>query len=309
MTDEKIRISAEKLYRHYQETRDDIPLSTFNSLSLAAEKASQDDAIHSILEAAKVASYSNSKEFTGKKSSLLTSIGEKLKSGLFGGNLYKPVGVGFACLAMVAVVGPMFLNNVSPLYKEVAHLDDCAQCSSHINNVLTTTRSATPGFSQIDAQSRYAAKLGTIQARLKIEANTDSKLAIDNAITALKKLDRAMLSQELGSLISKESTRETTTVDSLNTAILSATKDPAVTLASEAVFIANISARQALEINNSEAARAPLELALLALKGLPSPTNLQKSAVLKLERSVQAETLNLKGTIKSLELSAKSLGV
>ena len=309
MTDETIKTDASQLYRRYQETRDDIPLPIFNSISLAAQNASQEDAIHSILEAAKVASYANDKEEVGKKSSWLTLINEKLKSGLFKSSLYKPAGVGFACLAMVAVVGPMFLNSTSNQFQEVAHLTDCAQCPSHINNVLTTTRSTALGLNQVDAQSRHAAKLGQIQARLKIEASNNDPLAVDKAIASLKKLDGSMISKELASLINPQPNTERTTVDSLNTAIASATSNVHITLASEAIFIANISARNALTLNNSEAARVPLERALVALKKLPTPSNLQQSAILKLEQNVSADTLNLKRVIKSLELSAKSLSV
>ena len=309
MTDETIKTDIDQLYRRYQETRDDIPLPIFKSISLAARNASQEDAIHSIVEAAKVASYANDQEKVGKKSSWLTLLGEKLKSGLFNSNLVKPAGVSFACLAMVAVIGPMFLNSTSNQFQEVAHLTDCAQCPNHINNVLTTTRSATLGLSQADAQSRHAAKLGQIQARLKIEVSNNDPLAVDNAIASLKKLDGSVISKELATLINQHSNSERTTVNSLNTAIVSATSNVQITLASEAIFIANISARNALTLNNSEAARVPLERALVALKKLPTPSNLQQSAISKLEQNVSADTLNLKRVIKSLELSAKSLSV
>jgi hypothetical protein len=306
------KTSAEQLYKRYQETRDDIPLSTFDAISTATESAQHEQAIHAIAQAAKVASANRTDVQAGKKSSWFTTAVGTLRSYFSENRLSKPIGLGFACLAVFAAVGPLFLNSTSNPYfsQEVAHLSDCAECQTHIRNALATTRGASPALSTLNQQARLDAKLGLIQGRLQVESAYGDQYAISNAAAALNKLDKTRLSSSLiDSIIDADNANSSITAESLSIAIGSSANSSIISDASNAIFVANISARNAQDDQNIDAASASLLSALKAMQQLPTPTLLQEAAISKLENTVNAQTTNLRKVIKDLEFAARSLGV
>lgn len=312
MNDDKTNLNAEQLYKRYQETRDDIPLSMFHAISAATESAHHEQAIHAIAQAAKVASAKTKDSQSGKKSSWFTTAVEALKTSFSENRLSKPMALGFACLAVFAAVGPLFINNTSNPYfsHDVAHLSDCVECQTHIRNALATTRGASLALSTLNEDARLDAKLGLIQGRLHVESTYGDQFAISNAIEALNKLDKSSLSSPLNeSIINASKASNSITAESLSVAISNSANNSVIRHASNAVFVANISARNAQNDKNIDTASASVLSALSAMQQIPKPTPLQEAAISKLENAVNASDMDLRKVIKNLELAAKSLGV
>jgi hypothetical protein len=311
MNDNKTKISADKLYERYQETRDNIPLSTFQAISMATESAHHEQAIHTIAQAAKVASAASLGDQTEKKSSWFTTVTEMFKTLFTQNGLSKPIGISFACLAIIAAIGPLFLSNTANPYflQKVAHLDNCVECETHIRNALATTRGYSTASMALSAASRHDAKLGVIQGRLQVETAYGDRSAVDNAILALNKLDKSRFSASLNIIVSNtETSGYTVKPEALSLAISNSVNDRQVGTASTTIFIANISARNALKNDSLEPARASFLAALTAMQNLTARSPLQETATSKLEATASTPEINLRKAIKNLEFAARSLG-
>jgi len=303
MVDNKKHIDAEQLYRRYQETRDNIPFSILNNLAAHAESAKQEEAIHAIVEAAKVASHAPQEGSSAptKKSLESTSIVEKIKRVLFSGEFSRTVAVGFACLAMVAVLSPMLMtdNRLTDL-TDTTHLVDCQQCDIYIINAVTATRGTLLGANQVSPNDKIAARLGLIQARLKIEALQNQSMAVNNAVTQLAKLSATLVSNL---------SIEDADVALLLLTIEQSSSNSAITQASDALFIANITSRYLRESQNANLDDKSFESALNTLAAIPDPTPLQKTATEKLTQTLQAQPRDLDKLLKDIEFASRSLGL
>jgi len=271
------------------------------------ESAIREKSIHTIVEAAKVASYStsNSDSPSVKKSPESTSIVAKIKNMLFTGEFSKPIGVGFACVAMVAVLGPMYFKTSNDIYfSETAHLIDCSQCDAYINNALATTRSTLSGQNQVSLENKFAARLGVIQARLKIEALQNQTQAINNALQQINRQPKQLLNAELVNF-----TEQNAKLGSLVLAIDASTNDLALTRAGEALFIADITARFIADSKQTSLTQDSFNKALIALKGIDAPTTLQQAAISKLERSINTQPQNSKRIVEDVKFASRALGL
>ncbi len=307
MVDNKKHIDAERLYRRYQETRDNIPFSILSNLAMHAESARQEEAIHAIVEAAKVASHTAQEGISEptKKSLESASIVEKIKRLLFGNEFSRTVAVGFACLAMVAVLSPMLMTDSRfTNFPDTAHLANCQQCDTYILNAVTATRGTQLGTSQVSPSDKVAARLGLIQARLKIEALQNQSMAVTNAVTQLAKLPASLLSNKISDLSSEDAD-----VTSLLLTISQASRNSAITNASDALFVANITSRYLRESQQSNFGGKSFELALTALATIPDPTPLQKAATEKLAQTLQSKPRDLDKLLKDIEFASRSLGI
>jgi len=299
MVDNKKHLDAEQLYRRYQETRDNIPFSILHTINSSAESAMHEESIHTIVELVKVAE--NTQQYAAtpaEKISWWSSIHAKL-SFISDLKTAKPLVFGVACLAMLVITGPLLLNpNQQQTFPELAHLGDCQQCDGYINNALATTRSNLPGFSQSSPDDKIANKLGNIRARLRVESIYDPKIAKINASEQLQKLG----------LASDAQLKTASDLALLNQLIIDASPNTLISTASEALFIANISVRDAIDRPDTALDLDSIEQAINSLALLAKPSELQKNALQRLKKEAAAKPLSLSKLLKQIELAKRSLG-
>lgn len=304
MANDNKKYDASDLYRQYQVSRDDIPSSVLSRIHLEADQALNESSIYSLVEAAKVARYSRTNgTSSAKKESWFSSIANQIKMAI---NINtKPLGAAFACLAFIAVLVPVLGDfRINRSFSETAHLSDCAHCSNYLGNALATTRGPSTGANSSD--SRLASKIGLVQALLKIESMQETASASNFVDQQLSRLPESIMDDELNSLINGDAD-----TPKLLAALHERSPNVEISQASEALFIANITSRFAIDNRQSNDINSDLRLswinALERMQSIRHPTVQQSLAIEKLTSMIDSHKLASRKAIKTIELASASL--
>ncbi len=295
-----------QLYRRYQEARDNIPLPVLKALCDKAEFAHHENAIHTITQMAKTANSGDGKT-APKKSKPAWFEGIISKFSRATSRLsprYAPqLGMAFACLAVAAVILPLNVNfdNTTTNYAATAHLNDCLECDGYIANASVITRGV--NARGIDAQLRQAARLGKLSGKLKVLAARDPNRALNLTINDLGKLPTSALSPDLIAL--RQSAIPS--LSKLDELLTEAASDKGVFHASEALFVANIFARRALDTNKIDGLKPSITRAVIALESLSDLSLNQKRRLSEL-RPYMGEKVVDQALITAIEAVSASLG-
>ncbi len=287
--------AADELYRDYQTHRDNIPPALLNNLRAAAASQSHEDNIHVILEQAKVqgaqATSAESKPVQ-LENAASPSFGQRLR------DWFSPAwGGAIAAAALIAIVaGPNLLNN-SPY----SHLANCAECVSHARNASALTRSTAIGQAPLSVPERTAARLGRISAKLKIAESANlsqlDQSARQELIKFAKQTDNELLLTAAGA-------DHSDTVRLLNDI---AQAESVRFNASESLFIANVSARNALKSDNAADALPSFGAALEDFNRIQQPSELQRNLASQLQSVLATPDLTEAKLKKIIELSRRAM--
>lgn len=301
MNDLTQKNTPDELYREYQNTRDNIPESVYSEIVSKAEQVRHDENIHQILQQAKIAENSRAQS-PAQTNDVKASFADRIKN-LFTLAPAKTWGTAFASVALAVIILPIAMNSSAPQFSEVAHLDGCTQCGAYISNASATTRSVAPGLSKTDPQARIAARLGRINASVKISAMLEDDAALSASFKELRKLTNKA-----------PKTESATTNDMLNAIQLALTENRFKTTftAAEAIHIAEITARFALNEGQSNGVRDTLNSAVNAYSNIDDLSLLQQSILNDL-RAMQTSPeisgkADLEKTIQLYSRAMESLG-
>lgn len=278
-----------ELYREYQATRDDISPQVFDSLMDSAANRKHEDNIHAILEQAKVAhtttnQHNNVENINKPKNGLLKSLSQ----------WWNPVWGGAAvATALIAAIAVPLVYEVSPYgSSKGAYLAGCSDCANYAANASALTRSSNLG-KPIPVQVRTAAKLGRIQAKFEIAQITQLSALQNSAAKELNTLAERLGSEQLKSLSPTSDLGQ-----AMSGIERYAKSDIEVFNASKALFIANVSARDAkvrlatlaLQASNSEAVKElnqRFNLATDSFRATLGDSELRKNVSLQLETAIE----------------------
>jgi len=307
MNDSTQKHTPSELYREYQNSRDNIPSSVYNELLSKAEQAQHDDNIHRILQLAKV---------SGTKAEALKQAPEQKPSfadqvkNLFGLAPQKAWGTAFASIALAVIILPIAMNS-SPQFPQVSHLEECAQCASYIRDASVTTRSALPGLSKRNPQSVIAAKLGRISASLKISAQLEEDAILNNSKTEIRRLVSAAADTRLSKIPLSETITSEELIAAIQISVSEASQEKAFT-AAQAIQIANVTARYALNEGDTEQVGATLDEVIDAFSKVNELSLLQQSILKELQalktRPIVDDKNALTNAIELYNRAMKSLG-
>lgn len=304
MVNDNKKHDAAELYRQYQSSRDNIPSSVLSHILSEADQALNESSIHGLIEAAKVASYSSDNgTSSAKKESWFSSVANQIKMAIRINT--KPLGAAFACLAIIAVLVPILGEyKAGNNFSETAHLSDCAKCSSYLANALAITRG--PSFGSGNSDARIASKIGLIQALLKIETNQESVNANSFVYAQINRLPKSIIDDELSSLFARDAH-----IPEIIAALQERSPDVKISQASEALFIANITSRFAIDNPQSNDISIKLHQswssALELMQSINQTTDQQSLAIEKIASIINSESLASRKAIKAVEFASKSL--
>ena len=234
-TTQKLR--PDELYREYQDTRDNIPSNIFNNLKDEAGALQHEENIHVILERAKShtavpPAYNTAGDEKGGASNGIRNLLDKLSQ------MLNPVWAGaLITAALVTVIG---VNSLVPS-SAPHYLSNCEQCLSHAMNASALTRSTALGVS-ISVESRKAAKLGRIHAKLLVSQMAELPQLAEVALTELEKFSSRADDTQLKQIAASKNVNHV--IDRLAN---HSAGQSIVFNAANALFIANVSAREATQ--------------------------------------------------------------
>ena len=294
----------DKLYREYQETRDNIPQSIYSELSTQAEQNRHEDNIHAIVQQAKV--YKPEAADTKQQS------GTPWLQKLFSAGSRPAWGMAFASLALAVVVLPLMNNPSGDYNAQIAHLADCEGCAGYVADASVVTRSVTPGLQRNDQRLRLAAKLGRIDSSLKLSVILEDQEIFSSALRELRKIADSTQTPELVKALESRNPNAATLIKAINSDIQSAGTEDIFAAAGE-IHIANITARFALNESAGSGVHPTYTRAVEAFSAIREPTVLQQTILEQLQNLQSSGTLddesNLKKSIELYRRAMESLGI
>ncbi len=288
----------DELYREYQSSRDNIPQASLTALRSAAENKRAEDNINAILEQAKPIHARGEQTSVTESKSEHKSVFTGIMDWLFG-NAW---GLGSAAIAgaLVALVGlPFFSQNIPPY----SQFSECGDCASYIANASALTRSATLTRQRTNPEQRLAAKKGRLSAKLEI-ANAAKLTAVKEQ--AFKEFEK--LAERDANLSTQGQSSDVKSV--INALATSSSNNSDVYLASKALFIANVTARNAKNLEQTEI-QDSLIAANTAYASVLEPNELQKDIrgkLLELSEMRSFTNTQLEKIIEITRRAMESLG-
>ncbi len=288
--------SPEELYREYQSTRDNIPQSVLKTIRQGMDNDRAEDAIHSILEQAKPL-HGNPKSSTRRneakqEDSLLQKVRQWFNPGFQLGGLAVAGALAFALFSPMLELTP----NTEGTY---AQFSNCAECASYVANASVLTRSTAIGQKRIEPQQRLAARLGRLSAKFEIAKTTKSEKITANAFNELKKFSTANAALEKAT--------SSLNIETALTALRNESKQHLTVFeASKALFIVNVSARNAHNIDAS-LLQTELAKALNFFERVANPSELQLSIINDLKALMQSAEWDERKSFEVIQLSRRGL--
>ena len=309
MTNIKNNKSPDALYREYQNQRDDIPSGIYHNLVSKASEVRHEKSIHSLLQQAKIKLNETEEQKVIPNSPKKLSIVAKVKE-FFSTSPSKAWGTAFASTAFAIFAIPLLMNssltnNSEATYNNVAHLSNCADCGSYINDASLMTRSALLGSNQVTPSAKIAARLGRQSGNLKIAATLDSQIITDNALAELKKINETISDKTLETILNSNTLEIS--------ALISAIKDnqhsinnTSVFKTAESLHIASITARSAIETGDMKHANTTRHDAISHYQTIQDRTVLQDNL---LKQLTNVQTSSIDSLIKLYTQALQSLGI
>jgi len=170
MTDSNIQNDPLKLYRQYQETRDDIHPTVFNALREKAHAESNEDAIYELIQIAKTSQ--NSQNILESNSTFEEKKSWFNKLFTRSNNAFPQMGMAVACMVFVVFLVPIAMNsgNQLPNFSSTVHLSDCGECIAYVANASVSTRGA--NSRGLTKEQKQSTQLGVVSGKLQVLAAT-----------------------------------------------------------------------------------------------------------------------------------------
>lgn len=291
--------TPEELYRAYQAGRDNISPVVLTNLREAAEQKRHEEGIHAILEQAKTAPGRSSNTAVNTDTHQpINNIVERFKewfSPAWGG-----AAVAAALIAMVAV--PMFNSTGLNPAGHLSHLAGCDECAQHARNASPLTRSTSIGQARVAPEAITAAKLGRISAKLKIAQAAGLSTLETSARNELQKLATRTENSELTALAEANDMGKTLAGIELYTQ-----GQGKVFAASEALFVANVSARDTSSTDVSAAATDSFKYAQSSFAAIEAPSQLQLNLQGQLATAIEQDLNSPEALQKVIDLTRRAM--